>query len=246
MLKKQRREEILDYLNVYRFAKIDELAKKLGVSEITIRRDINELNEQNKLIKVYGGATSLSTDSLSEDIELKFRENKHSKAKLQIAEKASEFIQDNKTIYLDAGSSVHALIPYLKDKECIVYTHGMHHLEALSKLGVKTYVIGGYLKSNTLASVGGMSLDILSNLSFDLAFMGFNGLSLDYGYSTPDELEASVKKKIIAQSNSVLFLGDQSKFNLKTGVKFAEVNCGTLISNKAITKDLDLIKQIVI
>ncbi len=76
-----------------------------------------------------------------------------------------------------------------------------------------------------------MSLEILDNLSFDLAFMGFNGLDSEFGYSTPDELEASVKRKIIKQSREVYFLGDKSKFNIKTGVKFANFEDGTLISN---------------
>ena len=123
------------------------------------------------------------------------------------------------------------MIPYLKGYDITVYTHGLHHVEALSQLGIKTYVIGGLVKADTLASVGGMSLEILGRLSFDLAFMGFNGLDDDFGYSTPDELEASVKKKIIEQSEEVYFMGDKSKFNLKTGNKFAESSDGVLISN---------------
>lgn len=245
MLKKQRHQMIIEYLEVHRFAKIDELSKKLEVSEITIRRDINDLDSQNKVKKVYGGASSLEADSLSQDIDLKFREGKFHQEKIKITEKASEYIKENKIIYLDAGSTVHCLIAYLKDYNLTVYTHGMHHLEALSQLDIKTYVIGGLLKRNTFASVGGMSLEILANLSFDIAFMGFNGLDLDFGYSTPDELEASVKRKIIQQSREVYFLGDKSKFNLRTGVKFADISDGVLISNAKISEKEGQIEQII-
>ncbi len=231
MLKKQRHQKIIEYLKVFRFAKIDELSKNLEVSEITIRRDVNELDALNKIKKVYGGASSLEADSLSQDIALSFRQEKFHQEKIDIAKAAVKFIRENKTIYLDAGTTVHCIIPYLKDYDVTVYTHGIHHLEALSALEIKTFVIGGFLKINTLASVGGMSLEILDNLSFDLAFMGFNGLDSEFGYSTPDELEASVKRKIIKQSREVYFLGDKSKFNIKTGVKFANFEDGTLISN---------------
>lgn len=232
MLKKQRWQKIIEFLDVHQFAKIDELSRQLEVSEITVRRDINELDAENKLRKVHGGASSIAAESKSQDLSLSFREGTYNQEKLDIAKKASSFIKDNKTIYLDAGSTTHALIPYLKDYDLTVYTHGLHHIDALSQLGIKTYVIGGFLKVDTFATVGGMSLDILSNLSFDLAFMGFNGLDFDFGYSTPDELEASIKRKIIEQSGKVYFLGDHSKFNHKTGVKFGELSDGSLISNQ--------------
>ncbi len=238
MLKKERREKIVDYLDKNRFAKIDELSKLLKVSEITIRRDINELDAENKLLKVYGGASSLEEDRFSQDIDLSFRKESYSSEKLKVAKVASQFLKDDLTIYLDAGSTVHNIIPYLKDYKVTVYTHGIHHIEALSQLDVKTFVIGGLLKTNTLATVSGMSLDILSNLSFDLAFVGFNGLDLDYGYSTPDELEASVKKMVVKQSSKVYFVGDSSKFYLRSGVKFASIDDGSLISDKKI-RDMD-------
>ncbi len=232
MLKKQRLQKIIDFLEVHQYAKIDDLSNELDVSEITIRRDINELDSLNKIKKVHGGASSLEADEGSHDVALNFRQEKHHPEKLNIAKEASVFIKNNMSVYLDAGSTIHGLIPYLKDHNLVVYTHGIHHIDALSQLDIKTYIIGGFLKSDTLASVGGMSLEILNRLSFDVAFIGFNGLDKEFGYSTPDELEASMKRKIIEQSKNVYFLGDASKFNLKTGVSFACLEDGLLISDE--------------
>ena len=101
------------------------------------------------MLKVYGGASSLKEDRFSQDIDLSFRKESHSNEKLKIAHVASQFLKEGLTIYLDAGSTVHNIIPYLKDYKVTVYTHGIHHIEALSQLDVKTFVIGGLLKSNT-------------------------------------------------------------------------------------------------
>ena len=81
MLKKQRLQKIIDFLEVHQYAKIDDLSNELDVSEITIRRDINELDSLNKIKKVHGGASSLEADEGSHDIALNFRQEKNNPEK---------------------------------------------------------------------------------------------------------------------------------------------------------------------
>ena len=228
MLKRQRQAYILDLLVRNKFVRVEDLAKDLNVSVVTIRRDISELDEKNKLIKVHGGAQVLKG---SQDIELQDRHDQNPKAKIKIAKKAATYVKDGQSIYLDAGTTCSAVIPFLSQKDIIVYTHGIHHVQELQKHNIETYVLGGKIKRKTHAAIGALTLKYLEHMSFDVAFIGFNAYDNDFGYTTPDDQEAFIKEKIIAQSDKVLFLGDKTKFNRRAGIHFANVDDGVLITN---------------
>lgn len=229
MLKKQRHEAILDYLDEHRYARVDDLATKLDTSEITIRRDINELYDQSKLKKVYGGAEALNI--IKEDISYVNRSIENLPEKQLIAKKASEYLKKHQIVYLDAGTTTHCLIPYFEDYNLTVFTHGVHHIESLAKLGIKTHLIGGSVKEDTLAAVGASTLIYLSQFRFDIAFMGTNAVDIHHGFMTPDINEAMVKQKIIEQADEVYILADTSKFNRASNVVFADKD-HPVISNK--------------
>ena len=229
MLKKQRHELILEYLDEHRYARVDDLANISKTSEITIRRDINELFDQGKLKKVYGGAEALNL--VKEDVSYRNRMVENLAAKQLIAKKASEYLRKGQIVYLDAGSSTECLIPYLENKDLIVFTHGVHHIESLSKLDIEVHLVGGIVKKQTLASVGASTLMYLSQFRFDIAFMGANAVDSHLGFMTPDVSEAMVKRKIIEQANEVYILADHSKFNRASNVVFADKEV-SVISNK--------------
>ncbi|CAH2760659.1 DeoR/GlpR transcriptional regulator [Erysipelothrix amsterdamensis] len=232
MLKNQRHLQLIHYIDLHQFAKVEELAQLVDVSEITVRRDINELDEKGLVHKVHGGATSITIRDYSNDIELHTRNDVNSDIKDQIAKSAASLVKTNAVVYLDAGTSVSRMIPYLKDKHVTVYTHGLHHVDALVQYGIECYVIGGFVKPTTRAAVGGLSTQYLKQMNFDQAFIGFNALDVDFGFSTPDEMEAVTKSTIIAQSSQVYFIGDSSKFNKKSSVRFASSNDGILITDQ--------------
>lgn len=231
MVKNQRHEIILDYLSEHRYARVDDLAEVTKASEITIRRDINELSKKGRLKKVYGGAEALNI--VKEDISIlkRIRENKSQKQ--HIAKKASEYIEDGQVVYLDAGSTTHRLIPYLKNRNITVFTHGVHHLEELAKHGIKTHLVGGVLKEKTQATIGSTTLIYLSQFRFDVAFMGANAVDSHFGFMTPDVAEGMVKKKVIEQSDKVFILADFSKFNRASSVVFADKET-PVITNKIV------------
>lgn len=229
MLKQERQALILKILSEKEFAKVEDLTKELLVSEVTVRRDINELASMNKLIKVHGGAQKIHR--FIEDTDLKIRSSQNIQAKELIAKRASPLIPNNGKIYLDAGTTCSAIIPYLNGKNIIVYTHGIHHLEELLESQIETHLIGGKVKNTTLATVGSLSYRYLKDMSFDLAFVGFNAYHDNFGYSTPDENEAILKEIIIQQSKQVYFVGDKSKLGKKAGIRFATKEDGILIND---------------
>ena len=123
------------------------------------------------------------------------------------AQKVSSIHQD-----LDVGTTCAALIPYLKGHDLTVYTHGMHHITELNKHGIITYLLSGLFKPKTYAVVGALTLKYLEDISFDIAFTGFNGYDKSFGFLALDEQDDVVTNKVIERSNKVCFLADKTKF----------------------------------
>ena len=222
MLKKQRHQMILEYLQKHQFAKVEDLNLQTESSEITTRRDINELHELGLLEKVYGGAQRIHTEK--EDVIVAQRLSSHIPEKTRIAETAAGLIPKGSVIYLDAGSSVHAMIPFLSGLSVKVITHGIHHIEQLANYHIATYLIGGDVKASTLASTGSNALEAISKMTYDIAFMGTNAVDPVFGLSTPDIEEAAIKSKIIEHSEITYILADASKFMKRSHVQFAEAH----------------------
>lgn len=222
MLKEQRHQIIVDYLRVNQFAKVETLAKLTSSSEITTRRDIIELDQLGKVEKVHGGAQSKQNAYF--DIDLHRRSQEKLEIKESIARKASEYVKDGMSVYLDAGSTVSAIIPYLQGKNLTIYTHGVHHIQNLAKYGLNVHFIGGDLKPETLACVGSSTVLYLKQFSYDLAFLGTNAYDENEGYSTPDVNEAMIKKAVISNSSLSFILADTSKLGKRSKVFFADAS----------------------
>ncbi len=133
--------------------------------------------------------------------------------KKMIAKIAANQINENQTLIIDAGSSTLELIKYIQAKDIIVVTNGLTHVEALLKKGIKTIMLGGQVKENTLATIGSSAMEILRRYCFDKAFIGLNGLDIELGLTTPDEQEALVKQTAMSLANQSFVLIDHSKFN---------------------------------
>ncbi|MEI0579374.1 DeoR/GlpR family DNA-binding transcription regulator [Brachyspira pilosicoli] len=232
MLKISRYELILEIIKEKRNIKIEELIERLNVSEATIRRDLTFLEDAGKIRRVHGGAVLVNNSEES----LIYKKEIYSKEKEQIAKFASSFVEKGNRIYLDAGSSVFAMIKYLADIEDItVITNGICHIDELYKRKIETYLIGGKIKILTGALVGGSAVLSLKNFNFDLAFMGANGISVN-GYSTPDSEEALIKSEVLKKANKTYFLCDESKLYKESLINFCSLEDSYLITN---AKEID-------
>lgn len=241
MLKQQRHKMILEYLKKHQFAHVDTLVNLTKSTAITTRRDINQLSDEGLLEKVHGGAQAIQVQM--HDINVQDRMKSLTHSKLAIATKAADLIPQKSLIYLDAGTSVHYLIPFLQDKNVTVVTHGIHHIEKLAQHKIKTELVGGHVKMETLAAVGAGVVDAISKIHFDLAIMGTNAIDQEFGLSTPDFEEAQIKSKIIEQAQDVIVLADASKFNKKSKVQFSPL-VGKIITDYSETDYDDLAELI--
>lgn len=230
MLGIERQNSILKLLEEKSFLRLTQLVELLKVSEATIRRDLTYLESKGKLIRVHGGAKLIEYSVWEDTMEEKKQMNLLEKRK--IAKIAAQHIQGGETIFLDAGSTVEQLIPYLGEKEEIeVVTNGYSHVPLLLEKGIVTYVISGKIKEKTQAIVGARAALSLRDFSFDIAFLGANAFSNE-GYYTPDEEEAIVKQAVIRKSKKTYILADRSKEKSNNGILFAEREEAELIFEK--------------
>lgn len=223
MLKEERFAKILDLVNEQGSVKTTEVSEALDMSLATVRRDFNELDSMNKLVKVFGGASSIkNAQYITKEEDMDHKVNKNTREKDLIGRHAAGLIEDYDFVYMDAGTSVEAMIPYIKASGSTYMTNSISIGRKLSKIGKKVFILPGEFKSGTEALVGASTCEFLNSYNFTLGFFGTNGIHEDVGFTTPDINEAMVKSKAIARCKKAYVLADRSKFGKISQVTFAD------------------------
>lgn len=231
VLTEERHDYILKKLNRENTVKIKDLEKEMNCSISTVRRDLSELEEQNLLVRIHGGAKRVYT--LSSEMEVTEKSTKNIQEKKDIARLASSLVEEEDIIYLDAGTTTYEMIYFLKDIQKLqVVTNGIKHAELLIDFGIATILIGGQIKATTKAIVGSVSLEQLSNYRFNKTFLGMNGIDVEFGYTTPDPEEAALKRMAVSLSNKTFVLADHTKFDKVNFVKVSDLEDCMIITDR--------------
>jgi DeoR family fructose operon transcriptional repressor len=224
MLPEERRNKIVSYVDSHDTATVQELTEALDASAATIRRDLLVLQEENRIMKVFGGATSLkfkdnniTEPSVAEKASLNVRE------KELIAEYAASLVQDDDFVFIDSGTTTLYLVDHITNTNAKYITNGIVHAKRMLERGLSTMIVGGRVKPVTEAVIGSYCVDALSRFHFTKAFMGTNGISISAGFSTPDVDEALVKSEAIKHAYSAYVLADHSKFEVISSVTFSKL-----------------------
>lgn len=230
MLTEERQQKILQQLDQENIVKLHDLIAGLGASESTIRRDLQELENQNLLERIHGGAKKIQQLGFEADMATKSQEN--IEAKQAIAKYAASLVHKDEVIYLDAGSTTLEMINYLSsEQKLIVVTNSVKHAAALIDRQIETIILGGTIKLSTNATHGYNSIQLLEQFRFNKVFMGMNGIDLKGGYTTPDPEEAVLKRMAIQQSEEAFILADHSKFNVITFTRVASLEDAAVITD---------------
>lgn len=230
MLTPERHRIILQLLKEKSIVKIQEIVDLTNTSESTIRRDLSQLEEEKYLKRIHGGASRLQ-GKLQEPSMIE-KSSKNLQEKRLIAEYAASLVEKGDCIYLDAGSTVTEMTEFLNVKEIVVVTNGLMHLTSLLNKGIETFLIGGFAKPNTNATIGRGALEGLELYRFDKCFMGVNGIHPQFGFTTPDQEEAMVKQKAMSLSREVYVLADETKFSEISFAKIANIEEAAIITNE--------------
>lgn len=233
MLTEERQMAILDIVNKKQSITVSELVEMLNSSESTIRRDLNNLDKENKLQKVHGGAISLNQNDYNlEEYEVSVKYTLNTEAKKRIAKYAASLIKDKDFVYIDAGTTTEYMIDYINEIGANYVTNGIIHAKKLAAKGFNVFLLGGRLKSSTEAIIGNEASNNLSKYNFTLGFFGTNAVSIESGYSTPDVEEAAIKEKAMLKSKYVYMLADSEKFNKTSSVTFGDIRNAVIITDK--------------
>ncbi|MGT2948033.1 DeoR/GlpR family DNA-binding transcription regulator [Streptococcus devriesei] len=240
MLKSERKQIIMEKLSQENFVTLEFLVSILDTSESTVRRDLDELASEKKLHRVHGGAEK--NHPLQEEETILQKSIKNVQAKQAIVQKAAEMISAGDVIFIDAGTTTELLLDMLQQEGLTVVTNSIHHAAKLVEKDINTLVIGGYVKNSTDASVGQFAINQLSQLNFDKAFIGMNGVDLHF-LTTPDTEEAAIKKTVIDNAQTTYALVDASKMGQTSFVKVARLETVTIITNKSDSRMLKETKK---
>jgi len=210
MLKEERQAYIIHQINIHNKVLSSDLSVQLNVSEDTIRRDLNELAESGKVLKVYGGA-------LSKSFQYPFQEgNVYAKeAKKEIASKAISLIKSGMTILVGGGTSMIELARLVpKDLQCTFFTISpLVALELAEKENLEVFLLGGKLSRNTNVVSGSQVINELSDIKVDLCLLGTNSLSVEEGVTDSDWEVVQIKKAMIKSSQKLGVLSIVEKLN---------------------------------
>ncbi|SPC38581.1 DeoR/GlpR family DNA-binding transcription regulator [Latilactobacillus fuchuensis] len=231
MLTEERQQLIIELLKQQEVVKMKALCQLLKTSESTVRRDLQLLEEQGLLIRIHGGAKRINT--LQEELGQIEKTSKNVHEKTGIAQLAASKIKTGCVIYLDAGTTTQAIIPYLTPAmNLTVVTNGVDTASLLADHQIQTFLLGGRVKNKTKAMVGAAALEALLQFQFNQAILGTNGIDLAAGLTTPDLEEATLKRFAIQQANQTLVLADHTKFEAVSFSKFAQLEQVQLITDQ--------------
>ena len=230
MLADKRHALILETVNREGSATVAGLAESLGISESTIRRDLLTLDDAGALSKVHGGAVALDHEGLTRDVPVAERSGQHVAEKRAIAVRAAQIVGPKDFVYLDAGSSIDALIDCLTEKHATYATNCVSHALKLANRGFDVVVLGGSLKNATEALVGPDANAAINRYHFTLGFWGTNGATVEDGFTTPDLYEAEVKRLSMRQTIHRFVLADASKLDRTSLVTFSPLDAATLVT----------------
>lgn len=236
MLKDERQKIILDKLKENDIIQVSQMTDLLDVTDMTVRRDLKELEDRNLLVRIHGGASKIEKAHPREfSNEEKLLKNKN--LKIEVAEKISTLLMPDQNIYLGAGTTIEYVSEFLADKKLNIFTNSLYLFRKLVLFdNVNIKLIGGEFRKVTGAFVGALSLDLVSKMRFNQAFIGVNGINKGKAYTYSPE-EGILQKMILDNSFDRYLVADSSKLGYEDLYHFYNIEDAKFITDSKITSD---------
>src|ERR671914_1141233 len=225
MLAEQRRRAILDELETAGGVSVSALSERLRVSDMTVRRDLEELSARNMLRKVHGGAVPVPKTAAEPHFVQK--QKLHRAEKRVIARAALEFVNDGDTVAFSAGTTTWQIAEALKrDRGSLTFiTNSTNIALALQENGWEQIVLsGGMFRTPSDALVGPFADRTLRTLNADVLFLGVHGVHPETGLTTPNVAEAETDECLIEAARKVVVVADRSKLGVVALARIAPLS----------------------
>lgn len=249
--KSARLEEILKLLKIYNAASVSDLADKFDVSHMTIRRDLQELEEQGYIQLMHGGAVLNPSGSGrgpedEKNYSLSTAGSKHTKEKIAIGRFAASLIDAEEVVSIDAGSTTEYIAKAIPaDLPLTVICYSFNILAELQKKkNCRIIFAGGYLHQNTMMFESPEGISLIRRTRASKAFISAGGISRDLGVTCPNQYEMETKKAIIESSISSILVADSSKIGKVHSTYFADLSdFDTFITDGGISGEYEALTQ---
>lgn len=223
----ERRDLIVKYLEQNGQVDVAYLSKKLDVSDMTVRRDLEKLEKEEKLIRVHGGARILKKTMYEAVLSERVRDNFEYKD--EIGRYCMRFIEDGDVIALDASSTALALARNITAKVQVV-TNNISIAQELSlKENVDIVLLGGNVRKKSCSTVGFTAVAMMRELLVDKLFLSSKALAFEYGISDATQSEGEMKRAMIKSSNKVILMADCTKLGTRAFYRVGSVECADII-----------------
>ncbi len=206
----ERQDEIMLKVLAQRSVRIKDLAVEFGVSEMTIRRELDHLAELGQLERVHGGARLCQ--HASEEASYQQRSLVQAEAKERMALAALELIQNGDSVGLDASTSALALARILPARRVQAILTGLDSVEAVMNSPIDFFVCGGFFHAKARSFVGAAAIDALNRLHPDKVFFSSGGFTPEDGFTDPNPQEADTKRALLRGGALKIALVDHTKF----------------------------------
>lgn len=225
----ERRKVILEILDSCGKVNAKDLAERFGVSGETVRRDLDALEQEMKLKKVYGGAVNVSWSGIEPPYLQRSDSNRNEKS--AIGRKAVEYLEENDVIFIDVGTTTLQMINFLDKKNNItIVTDSLPVLTMLTEMKNSQafdghiIFIGGEINTRQMTASGPIAERLMDELFVNKAFIATCGISLENGFTSYDSREASLSRKIISRARQAFVLADNSKIGVTNLYKLADLS----------------------
>lgn len=233
MLKKKRQAQIMEVLLREESVTVNQLAELLDVSSVTIRKDLTELEQAGKLYRSHGKAIIINPFTFNRSVNEK--EKIAVEQKEAIGREAAKLIDQDDSIIIASGTTVHALARNIRPKHRLTVVSASLPVSQILSQDENNDImqLGGMLRHSSLSVVGQYSKQILENCSFSKLFLGVDGIDFDYGFTTTDMREAELNQQMMRAAHKVIVLADSSKFGRRGFAKIGNIEDIDLIITDA-------------
>ncbi len=205
----KRTNQILEFLTIENKIEVSQLAEKLGVSQVTVRKDLDELERQGIIVREHGSACLRSADNLHGRIAY------HYEAKRKIAKRAAELIFDGDTLMIESGSCCALLAEELtvSKKDLTIITNSAFISEYIrGRSNFQIVLLGGIYQQDSQVLVGPMIRQCVENFYVKYFFIGTDGYSRQTGFTNRDQMRAQAVRDMARQAEHIVILTESEKF----------------------------------
>ena len=239
-MKRERIEEIAEILDKRGKMMLYQLEEVFpNVSQMTLRRDLFQLEEDGRIIRIRGGAMSVKeVQKVSGEAYTK-KTTINTDAKIVIAQKAAALIDEGTCVFIDGGTTAMYLSKELPDRNCTIFTNGIAvAMELAQKKNVNITVVGGQLMKDNLSTSSPVSKDYFDLTNFEIAIVSATAFTPEQGFSCNSQIESDLLKNVFRKARQVYMMLDSSKIGKINPYTFAKIeDIDVLITDDHFTKE---------